>query len=344
MNHLPFSRRDFLKLSGAGMLGVFLAELHLERARAAPATQGRMALSGINLYSDPSFNANKLHIFGRDEVVKITAEVDGDAGNPYNKKWYEINGEGYTYSGWVQPVESNYQRPVFQIPSAGQLGEITVPLSDTHTDPSMWSETGYRVYFGTTHWVTGVTVNRYEKGIWYEIYDSHLQKSYYVPASDMRLVPDGELILLSPDVPEERKHIYVDTATQSVTAFEDDQAVLTARCSSGGKGTKTPLGDFQTFHKGPTIHMTNDGEAGAGHGYDLPGVPWVSFFTGTGVSFHGTYWHNDYGQPRSHGCVNLSPSDAKFVYRWTRPNVPRETQYLYEPGQGTRVQIVSSNL
>ncbi|MBI3739220.1 MAG: L,D-transpeptidase family protein [Chloroflexi bacterium] len=343
MTDLPFSRRDFLKLSGAGMLGMLLAELRLDRAFAAPAAQGRMTLSGLNLYSDPSFNARKLHVYGRDEVVKITAEVDGDAGNPYNSKWYQINGEGYTYSGWVQPVESNYQRPVFQIPSEGQLGEITVPFSDTRTDPSMWAETGYRVYFGTTHWVTGISVNKYEKGVWYEIYDSHLQKSFHVPATDMRLVPDDELTLLSPDVPEERKHIYVDTATQSVTAFEDDQAVLTARCSSGGKGTKTPLGDFQTFHKGPTIHMTNDGEAGAGRGYDLPGVPWVSFFTSTGVSFHGTYWHNDYGKPRSHGCVNLTPSDAKFIYRWTRPNVPRETQYLYKPGEGTRVQIISSN-
>ena len=135
----------------------------------------------------------------------------------------------------------------------------------------------------------------------------------------------------------------MDTATQSVTAFEGDGAVLMARCSSGGKGTKTPLGQFLTFHKGPTIHMTNDGEAGAGHGYDLPGVPWVSFFTGTGISFHGTYWHNDYGTPRSHGCVNLLPADAKFIYRWTSPVVPADTQYLYKPGEGTRVEIVSSN-
>ncbi len=343
MTNLPLSRRDFLKLSSAGMLGMFLAELRLDRALAAPPTQGRMTLSGINLYSDPSFKAKKLHIFGRDEVVSITDMVDGDAGNPYNTKWFQINGEGYTYSGWVQPVETNYQRPNFDIPAAGQLGEITVPLSDTRLSPSMWAETGYRTYFATTHWVTGVSVNRYEKGVWYEIYDSHLQESLYISASDMRLVPDDELSPLSPDVSEDRKHIYVDTATQSVTAFEDDKAVLFARCSSGGKGTKTPLGDFQTFHKGPTIHMTNDGAADAGHGYDLPGVPWVSFFTGTGDSFHGTYWHNDYGQPRSHGCVNLLPADAKFIYRWTRPVVPTDTQYLYEPGQGTRVEIVSSN-
>jgi lipoprotein-anchoring transpeptidase ErfK/SrfK len=342
MTDFSLSRRDFLKLSAAGMFGALLADLRLDRALAAPAAQGRMTLSGINLYSDPSFQATKLHIYGRDELVRITAEVDGDAGNPYNKKWYQLNGEGFTYSGWIQPVETSYQKPAFEIRAGGQLGEITVPYSDTRTSPSLWAERRYRVYYATTHWVTGVSVNHYEKGVWYEIYDSELRASFHVSASDMRLIPDDELTLLSPDLPEDRKYIYVDTATQSVTAFEDDQAVLIARCSSGGKGTKTPLGDFETFHKGPTIHMTNDGEAGAGRGYDLPGVPWVSFFTGTGVSFHGTYWHNDYGQPRSHGCVNLLPADAKFLYRWTRPEVPRDTQYLYRPGEGTHVQIVSS--
>lgn len=341
--NIPLSRRDFLKLSGAGLLGAFLADLHLDRARAAAVKQGRMTLSGIHLYQDPSFQAKRIDIFGRDQVVKVTDVVEGEEGNPYNKQWFEIEGRGYTYSGWVQPVETDYQKPVFDIPASGRLGEITVPYSVTRLDPSEWARNGYRTYYATTHWVTGISVNRYEKSIWYEIYDSLRDTTLYVATSDMRLVPDEELTPLSPDVSNDRKHIHTDTATQSVMAFEDDQAVLTARCSSGGKGTRTPLGDFKTFHKGPTIHMTNDGEAGAGEGYDLPGVPWVSFFTGTGVSFHGTYWHNDYGKPRSHGCVNLTPADAKFLYRWTMPVVPVDTPYLYKPGDGTNVEIVSSN-
>jgi hypothetical protein len=338
-----FTRRDFLKVSAAGMLSALLAEAGLGGASAATLPQGRMIRSGIGLYRDPAFKADTMSLFGMDEVVEVTGEVDGDEGNPYNRKWFQINGDGYTYSGWVQPVDTLYQKPDFDIPPEGRLGEIAVPFSVSRLQPSMWARNGYRIYFATTHWVTGVSVNRYEKGIWYEIYDSHLQKSFYVSSADMRLVPDDELTRLAPGVPETDKHIYVDVSTQSVTAFEGETAVLTARCSSGGKGTTTPLGDFQTFHKGPTVHMTNDGEAGAGQGYDLPGVPWVSFFTGTGVSFHGTYWHNDYGKPRSHGCVNLRPEDAKFLYRWSSPLVPIDTQYLYEPGQGTPVQIVASH-
>ena len=338
-----FTRRDFLKLSAAGMLGGLLAEIGIDRAQAKLRTQGRMTLSGIGLYAEPAFKARKLHAYGRDEVVFITGEVTGDSGNPFNNKWYELNGEGFTYSGWVQPVESNFNQPLFDIPASGRLGEITVPFSITRHQPSLWAKNGYRAYYGTTHWVTGVGVNRFEKGIWYEIYDNHLHVSFFVDSADMRLVPYSELEALSPEVPESRKVVHVDTATQTVNAFEDDLAVLSARCSSGGKGTKTPLGDFLTYHKGPTIHMTNDGAADAGRGYDLPGVPWVTFFTGNGVSFHGTYWHNDYGTPRSHGCVNLLPEDAKLLYRWTSPNVPIDTQYLHLPGTGTRVEIVSSS-
>jgi lipoprotein-anchoring transpeptidase ErfK/SrfK len=345
MKSIPnFSRRDFLKLSSAGLRGFFLSELRLEQAFASSVTQARVAFSGVDLFDQPSFGASLLRTFNRDEVVDVTGQADGDLGfgNPFNKAWFQIGG-GYAYSGYFQPVETHYQLPVYQIPTAGQLGEITVPFSDPRVDSTYWSDRAYRAYYRTTHWVTDVVVNKYEKTIWYKIYDKHLDVSFFVSAQDMRLVPDDELSPLSADVPDGDKHIYVDTDAQLMTAFEGEKAVLVGRCSSGGKGTRTPPGDYQTFHKGPTVHMTNDGEVGAGRGYDLPGVPWVSFFTGTGISFHGTYWHNDYGRPRSHGCVNLTPDDAKFIYRWTSPLVPPETVYLYKPGSGTRVNVVSAN-
>jgi len=341
---LPFSRRDFLKLSSAGLLGLFLADLRLDRVFAAETPkQGRITLSGINLYSEPFFNAKKIDIFGRDVIVNISGETDGDKGygNPFNSKWYFISNEGYTYSGWVQPVMTLHQRPVFYIPEAGVLGEIVVPFCDTRRDVSILADRSHRIYYSSTHWITNVVVNRNEKSIWYKIYDRQIKESLYVPAHEMRVIRSNELSLLSPEVPEENKYIYVDLANQFVTAFEGEKPVLAVRCSSGAKGTTTPLGEFSTFHKGPSIHMTNQGDAVANI-YDLPGVPWVSFFTGTGAGFHGTYWHNDYGRPRSHGCVNLAPSDAKFIYRWTRPEVPPETPYLYQPGKGTLVMVVSS--
>ncbi len=339
-----FTRRDFLKLSASGALGLFLAETGLDRALALsepPATHGRVLMSGLFMYAIPSFGGESWKSFGKDQVVPISEVVEGEAGNPYNTAWYRIGDEGFTYSGWVQPVETIYNKPISDIRAEGQVGEITVPFSLARREPNMLYN-GRRLYYQTTHWVKRTVVNRAQKSIWYEIYDFHERKSYYVPTYDMRILPDDELDPLSPDVPEAEKHIHIDLATQTVTAFEGDNPVLISRCSSGAGSTKTPLGDFRTYHKGPSIHMTNEGDVEEGI-YDLPGVPWCSFFTGTGVAIHGTYWHNDYGRPRSHGCVNLPSIDAKFIYRWTSPVVPPGVDYLHLPGEGTAVQVTTSS-
>ena len=340
--YLPFSRREFLKASGAGMLAFMLADLRLDRVLAEETpVQGRSTFSGVDIYAEPAYAARKVRALGRDELVSIDSQVQGDLGygNPFNSTWYRIDNEGFAYSGSIQPVQTRYQRPVFDISESGVLGELTVPFSDTRRDTSVFAKRGYRIYHTTTHWIQKTIVNRDEKSIWYKIYDRLTQETLYVPAHDMRVILPEELSALSPDVLEEEKRMYVDLDSQIVTAFEGENAVFTARCASGAKGTETPLGEYQTYHKGPSVHMTNQGD-GTENTYHLPGVPWVSFFTGTGVAFHGTYWHNDYGRPSSRGCVNLTSDDAKFVYRWTRPEVPPETPYLSQPGEGTRVQVV----
>jgi lipoprotein-anchoring transpeptidase ErfK/SrfK len=336
------SRREFLKLASAGSLAFALKDLRIERALAQSATikQGRITFSGMPLYDAPTFRANQIHNFGADKIIEIAAvDQNGEQGNPFNSTWYQVD-QGYTYSGWVQPVETNYQKPIFNIPEKGQVGEITVPFTDTKRDPYVYAERGYRVFYGTTHWVNRVIVQRDEKSIWYEIYDFYLKENRYIAAHDMRLIPNDELTTLSPEVPDEEKHIVVDLSTQLVTAFEGEKLVFSQRCSSGVKGTDTPKGEFRTYHKGPSVHMTNEGDAVENESvYSLPGVPWCSFFTGAGNAFHGTYWHNDYGRPRSHGCVNLPSESAKFIYRWTKPNVPPDSDYIHLPGEGTKVQI-----
>jgi hypothetical protein len=62
--------------------------------------------------------------------------------------------------------------------------------------------------------------------------------------------------------------------------------------------------------------------------FDLPGVPWSTFFTCEGIAIHGTYWHNDFGLPRSHGCVNVPISVAKWIYFWTDPIPAYEDDFM----------------
>ncbi|RME88436.1 MAG: murein L,D-transpeptidase [Anaerolineae bacterium] len=337
----PLSRREFLKLSAAGFLGLFLAGLRRETAQAAaapPGMQGRVAYNRIYVYDTPSFHGEQVGTYTRDQVFPIAAQVTGEDETAYNRLWYYVAGEGYVYSGGVQPVRTVKNKPSANLPQEGALAEVTVPYTEAHEGPGSWYHRRYRLYYGTTHWV--IEAVEAEEGVWYRVYDNNIHDVYFAPAEDLRIVPPEELAPLSPDVPPDLKYIHVDVRTQTVFAFEDERPVLISPCATGAKGSRTPLGLFRTFHKGPTIHMI--GRDGKKITYDLPGVPWVSFFTGTGISFHGTYWHNDYGRPQSNGCVNLPMYAAKFLYRWTTPIVPVSEYYYYRPGEGTTVQVVKS--
>ncbi len=98
MKPIPsFTRRDFLKLSASGALGLFLAETGLDRALAdtqQPIKQGRVLMSGLFMYETASFNSEGWKAFGKDQIVEISEIVEGDEGNPYNKTWYHIGDEG----------------------------------------------------------------------------------------------------------------------------------------------------------------------------------------------------------------------------------------------------------
>ncbi len=333
------TRRDILKLGGAGLLALAVSNLRLEEAEALESRasfQGRATFSGVSVYDAPSFKANKQpKLLGKDEVVDVLAHAIGDG--EYNRVWYRFD-RGYTYSGWLQPVQTKTQTPVTNMARKNMLGEITVPFTDPRRFATKTADRSYRMYYGSTFWVNGVFPNEDEGTVWYQVYNKLYNLNVYVNATDMRLITDDELAPLSPNVPDSQKFIHVDLRTQYVTCFEGEKMVYRSRCSSGA-GPKTPLGNFLTYHKGPSIHMTNQGDA-VQNIYDLPGVPWCTFFTGNGEAFHGTYWHNDFGKPRSHGCLNLPNAAAKFIYRWTTPTVPPETEYFYQPKTGTSVTIV----
>jgi hypothetical protein len=68
--------------------------------------------------------------------------------------------------------------------------------------------------------------------------------------------------------------------------------------------------------------MSGGGAGATEEGFDTMAIPWTCLFQGDGVAIHGVFWHNDFGTPKSHGCVNTLPEDAKWIFRWTTPNAP----------------------
>jgi hypothetical protein len=347
----PLSRRDFLKLSGMGVLGAILPQPQLQSWWAGPESvplqssfdvqQGRVTARLIWLYDKPSYNATRLKLYWQDSVLTITGVAISDDPNAYNRVWYQIGSEGYAYSGTLQPVRTILNTASLNIPAAGQLGEVTVPYTDAHLLPDTNSSAAYRIYYETVHWVLSAVTSASDGKTWYRILDDKWNKHYYVPGEHLRLIPDEELAPLSPDVPDKQKKIQVQLKAQLVYAYENDQPVFITRAATGkafryGIYT-TPAGEFMTYHKRPTRHMAA-GDITA-DGYDLPGVPWVMYFTEAGLSLHGTFWHNDFGTPKSHGCVNLSSTAAKWLFRWTNPVVKPDEQYAYRTS-GTQLEIV----
>ncbi|HAV78014.1 MAG TPA: hypothetical protein DCX53_11755 [Anaerolineae bacterium] len=102
--------------------------------------------------------------------------------------------------------------------------------------------------------------------------------------------------------------IDVDLTNQRVYAYEGDTVVNSFIVSTGTWLTPTVTGQFNIYVKYRANKMS-------GPGYYLPDVPYIMYFHGS-YGLHGTYWHNNFGTPMSHGCVNLTIDDAGWLYNW----------------------------
>lgn len=143
------------------------------------------------------------------------------------------------------------------------------------------------------------------------------------------------------EVPASAKRIEVDLSKQMLYALQNDQVVMSFPVSTGKWG-KTPTGTFHIWVKLRYTRMA--GGSGADY-YNLPNVPYVMFFyndkvgKGMGFSLHGAYWHNNFGHPMSHGCVNISPANAGKLYEWANPVAEGNITYVSDANPGTEVII-----
>lgn len=339
MSKSQVSRRDFLKLSSYGVMGLTLPGFDFASDEFSN-LQGRVISRTLWSYDAPDFAAQRKKLYWHDLVIPLANTTTGIDESAYNRIWYETEEGGFLYSGSVQPVRTILNEPQ-HISLKGGLGEVSVPFTDARLEPDPNAEVLFRLYYESVHWVKASAIHPGDGKVWYALLDDKkIEQYYYVPGEHIRLIPDAELTPLSQGVSENDKRIEVRLNEQLVLAYEADKLVFATRTATGGRlrsGTyTTPTGDFITFHKRPSRHMARGDIASSG--FDLPGVPWVIYIKENGISFHGTYWHNDYGRPRSHGCINLTPQAAKWLYRWTIPIVPPDKELAYGH-VGTRVEI-----
>jgi hypothetical protein len=342
------SRREFLKYSvaGFGLVAIKPKMDWLMPVQELPQSErlGRIAVGMVNLRARPSADAPSIGKVYEDQIIQWNRDVVGDLPTGLlSRKWIETP-NGYLYMASVQPVRNSINEPVSVLPeNQGERGmwvEVTVPFVDLilANPPARgpWLEDAQhpRVYFSQVIWVDDIRTTSDGK-VQYRLNERYGNPGdiFWAAAEGFRPITPEEIAPISPEVVEKR--IEVSVARQTLSCYEGNREVYFCRVSTGAKydayGTPvdnwaTPLGPHPIWRKLISLHMAG-GQTGAG--WDTMGIGWTCLFSGDGVAIHSTFWHNNFGLPVSHGCVNAKPEDSKWIWRWTTPDVG------YNPGDLT---------
>lgn len=349
-------RRDFIRVGAASMAGWSLRPWLAYAAQEFPDAErlGRVCVGKVDVKATPDADGTTVGTLYEDAVVVWLRERVGRHPYRINQTWVETP-DGYLYAPELQPVHNRPNDAVEDLKEtslgSGMWVEVTVPwvrvVLDNPPPRSPWLKNTDqpRLYYSQILWVDAI--RQAEDGTsWYRINERFgFGDIFWAPAAAFRPLGADEISPIRPEV--EEKEVVVDVNHQTMACYESGEEVYFCQVSTGAKFNaegqsvdkwSTPVGPHPIWRKVISLHMVGGTTGG---GYDLPGIGWTTLFSGDGVAIHSTFWHNDFGVPRSHGCVNARPADAKWVFRWVTPAVP------YDPGDvtvgmpgGTRVTVV----
>jgi hypothetical protein len=276
--------------------------------------------------------------FSEISQVKIFSRMGTQLGNPFDVK--EINGylgtnlalSDFFGDGTAEIIIAsdygdgpnvvildNYGTHVSTFQAYSQYFQGGVSLSSYKNEKSRYVLTGAGIGGGPHAKLFDIHGNLIREKF---AFDSNFLGGISVTSGNIDNDKETELIVVQKRSLQEEtdqlsnKKVSVDLSSQTLTIFDHGYNVHDFLFSSGKKGFETPQGAFTVWRKRQKVRMTWYYGAGNSNNYDLPGVPWVLSFSGP-YTIHGTYWHNNFGTPMSHGCVNMSIPDAKWMYNWT---------------------------
>jgi lipoprotein-anchoring transpeptidase ErfK/SrfK len=356
------NRRDFLKLSALGLSAAALGKIYSAGAYLPEFPQAQRlgrTFYTVAIKTKPDPDSSTVKTVYNDAILVIDREVIGKPYTSYWKKrtWYETP-EGFIPSISVQPVRNEPNAPLADLPvygsAPGMWAEVTVPYVDIYLDgkeaksPRLQETVDPRFYYSQVVWIDDVIPDTNNE-VLYHVTEKHGSYGdvFWADARAFHPITPEEIAPISPETSE--KYIVVDVNHQTLSCFENGQEILFTRVSTGAKYNSegqlvdkwaTPAGDYHLVsRKYISLHMAG-GDTKAS-GYEEFAVSWNSIFATGGVAIHGTYWHNNYGEMLSHGCVNVEPEVAKFIYRWTLPDAPYYEGVLeIQDYSGTNVRVI----
>lgn len=164
------------------------------------------------------------------------------------------------------------------------------------------------------------------------------REGYTIRRSAVRI---AAAVARPPRVRENHRWLHISLGEQTLVAYEGDTPVYATSVSTGREGFETPTGLYRIQSKHVSTTMDDlTSEEGA---YQIEDVPWTMYFEGN-YALHTAFWHDQFGRVRSHGCVNLSPADARWVFHWAGPHLPASWHGVFADRErvGTWVYITSS--
>jgi lipoprotein-anchoring transpeptidase ErfK/SrfK len=359
MNIRHFNRRDFIKL-GAVSFGALAFEpwtRRLFRIPEFPQSErlGRLCVGKVELKARPDYNSENVGILYEDNVVPCISETVGYWPGRNNQRFMETPG-GYVWSAYLQPVENSPNAPLESLTTdngpTGMWVEVSIPWVDAilinppARSPALkWrievENKPKRFFYSEVVWVDQIRKDD-DGQIWYRVNERYGNRGdlFWVPGEALRPINGDELTPISPDVEDKRIVIDASWHRQTLSCYEGNTEVYFCRISTGVATDSTPATPpggigYPIWRKLYSLHMSGGTNI---DGWDLSGIGWTQLFIGDGVAIHSTYWHNNFGEPMSRGCVNATPEDSKWIFRWTKPTVS------YEPGEVTIVGAGSTRI
>ena len=262
------------------------------------------------------------------------------------KNPYRVIEPGFVFFSWIERYDQDNAVAYMIVPGVYVRGDgmarLSVPsykglaFSRTPSQTFAWvltrTETSREP--GINQPKTGRTLERFQMvyvlesrdvdgWVWYRIGPDEWIEQRRIA----KVIPDGN----RPEGVESDRWISIDLYEQTLTVYEQGQMVYATLISTGLDGWWTQPGVFQIYEKLEADPMAGAFTADRSDYYYLEDVPWILYFDES-RAIHGSYWHNGYGYPRSHGCVNMSPFDAHWIFNWAEEGT---WVYVYDPSGRT---------
>jgi hypothetical protein len=224
--------------------------------------------------------------------------------------WYRIGTDRWVHSGWVRLLDpQNAARALAAAagdPLSLPLGWVVTSLLNVRARPGVAADNPPVDQVRHNQALAILETRAVGGSNWYRIGDNRWVEGSWVGVARLRPRPAA--------IGSGERWVGVSLKEQTAVAYEGDRPVYAALMASGLPGTPTVQGIFRTWLRLASGKMAG-GSPGRGY-YYLEEVTWTCYFY-SGYSLHTAYWHDAFGRPRSHGCVNLSPYDAWWIFQWS---------------------------